>query len=70
MEIKPDLYIPRPRSESKYLPHQSKREARRRLRQIAAGTLKGPETFISVGVRYAAIGLTDPNDMTFIVEPK
>lgn len=46
-----------PRSRSKYLPHQGRKECQRRLRQIREHRLKGPEAFIAMGVRLAAIGL-------------
>lgn len=57
MQPDPQIYIPRPRQVSRYLPHQSVRECRRRLRQIAEGRLKGSETFIPMGTRLAAVGL-------------
>jgi hypothetical protein len=53
-----------PQRGNKYLPHQSQRERRRRLRQIAAGTLQGPE--VTIDARYVAAGLINPNEPYFI----
>ncbi len=49
---------------SKYLPHQSTREMRRRMKQIAAGTLQGSE--VTMGARLHAIGLSSLDDIHII----
>lgn len=48
-------------------PHQGKREAARRLKQIRAGTLSGP--VVSPAARYAAHGLVDPATLSFVERP-
>jgi hypothetical protein len=57
------ILMPTKRS-NKYLPHQSQRERRRRLRQISAGTLQGQE--VTIDARFVAAGLVNPNEPYFI----
>jgi len=42
---------------NKYIPHQGKKECKRRLKQIRDGYLNGGEDFIPPSTRYAAFGL-------------
>lgn len=50
--------------ESRYLPHQSSRECKRRMRQIAAGTLK--DASVTISARYQAAGLSSLDDINII----
>lgn len=54
------------RRPSRYLPHQGDRERRRRLRQVRAGKLSGPNGFVSEEARYAAHGLTAPSELQLV----
>lgn len=59
------ILVPRPTSMSKYVPHQGRREARRRLRQISAGSLT-ESNGATLAARYVAAGLIDPTEAYFI----
>ncbi len=50
--------------QSKYNPHQSFKEKQRRMKQIAAGTLKGPA--VSMAARYRAAGLSSLDDISLV----
>ena len=54
--------------ENKYVPHDGAAARKRRLRQIAAGSLKGD--YVTTAARYVAIGLTDPSQPYFIKDIK
>lgn len=58
----------KPPKVTRYNPHAGRAERRRRLKQIAAGHLKGD--FVSIGARYAAIGLTDPTEIYMLKDAK
>ncbi len=49
---------------SKYNPHQSTAERRRRIKQVQRGAVKGP--VVTDELRYAAAGLVHPNDVRLI----
>ncbi len=61
---KPDLYVPRPVAVSKYNPHQGSAERKRRIKQIANGSLRG--SYITLAARYVAAGLVDPTEQYII----
>ncbi len=50
--------------QSNYNPHHSSKEMKRRMKQIAAGSLKGPA--VSMVARYKAAGLSSLDDISLV----
>ncbi len=59
-----DIVLMRTIKQSKYNPHQSSKEMKRRMKQIAAGSLKGP--VVSMAARYKAAGLSSLDDISLV----